>query len=121
MSTNKLHLSAAAVVLAAVMAFAAAPASAQTTTDVDYQWPAPTSGSPVVNYVVEHSVDGGAWTQVGTVTTNQYTLTATFDHSHQIRVAAVDGLARQSIWSEPSDPYTPDAGAPGQPGKPIIF
>ena len=121
MTTHRIQLNAAAVVLAAVMAFAAAPASAQTTTDLTYQWPAPTTGSPVAHYVVEHSVDGGTWTQVDTVTTNQYVLTATYGQSHRIRVAAVDSQSRQGPWSEASDPYTPDAGAPGQPGKPIIL
>jgi hypothetical protein len=108
--------------LVAIVALAAAgSASAQTTMDVSYQWTAPTTGAAVDHYVVEHSVDGGAWTALGTVTANQYTLAAEVGVSHRIRVAGVDALGRQGVYSDASDPYTPDPGSPGQPGKPIIF
>jgi hypothetical protein len=107
------------VILAAAVFLTAAPAFAQV--DVAYTWSAPTTGSPVVHYVVQHSVDGGAWIDMGTVVSNAYTLSADFEVAHSIRVAAVDGQGRQGVWSEPSDPFTPDAGVPGQPGKPIVF
>ncbi len=100
----------------------AAPASAQTTTvNVSYSWTAPTTGSAVDHYVVEQSIDGGNWAQIATASTNSYTLAATVSHAHQIRVAAVDASDRQGPYSVASDSYTPDAGAPGQPGKPIRF
>ena len=93
----------------------AAPASAQTTTvNVAYSWTAPTTGSPVTSYVIQQSIDGGTWTQVATSSTTSYTLAATVGHAHRIRVAGVDAQARQGIWSETSDSYTPDAGTPGQ-------
>ena len=38
-----------------------------------------------------------------------------------MRVAGMDANNRQGIFSVASDPYLPDAGAPGQPGKPILF
>ncbi len=94
-------------------------AAAQTTEDVTYTWTPPTTGSPVDHYVVEHSVNDGPFVQIATVTTNTYTLAATVDDSHQVRVAGVDALARQGPYSEASDPYTPQLGPPGQPGKPI--
>ena len=56
---------------------------------------------------------------MATSSTTSYTLAATVGHAHRIRVAGVDAQARQGIWSETSDSYTPDAGTPGQPGKPI--
>ncbi|MBE0565085.1 MAG: fibronectin type III domain-containing protein [Krumholzibacteria bacterium] len=120
--TMKISLK-SAVVVALFAVLAAAPAAAQTgTMDVAYQWTAPTTGSVVQHYVVEHSVDGGAWTQVAaSVTGNSYTLAAVTGVSHRIRVAGVDAQGRQGPFSLPSDAYTPDAGAPGQPGKPIIF
>ena len=96
-------------------------ALAQTTLDIDYTWTAPTSGSPVDHYIVEHSVDGGAWTQIASASSNSYTLTATVGLSHRIRVAGVDAQGRQGTYSAPSDAYTPDPGPPGQPGKPILF
>jgi hypothetical protein len=92
---------------------------AQTTEDVTYTWTPPTSGAPVDHYVVEHSVDEGPWVQVATVVGNTFTLAATLDGSHQIRVAGVDELGRQGPFSEPSDPYTPGEGPPSEPGKPI--
>ncbi len=96
-------------------------AQAQTEVAVNYQWTAPASGSAVVHYVVEHSINGGAWTQIATTASNTYTLTATIGESHSIRVAGVDALDRQGVYSPASDPYTPELGAPGQPGKPILF
>ena len=98
-----------------------APAPAQTTVEVEYVWPAPATGSPVDHYVVEHSADGGSWVSLGSVSQLSYILDAEYGVSHQIRVAGVDAEGRQGPFSLPSDAYTPDAGAPGQPGKPIIF
>ena len=74
-----------------VLVFAIAPtALAQTTEAVNYSWTAPTTGSAVHHYVVEHSINGGAWVQVATVTINGYTLAATYGEAHRIRVAGVD-------------------------------
>jgi len=86
-----------------------------------YQWSAPTTGSTVVQYVVQHEIDGGNWVTVGTTDTNSYTLDLTVGQSHRIRVAGLDAQNRQGPWSVASDPYSPDPGAPGQPGKPILF
>lgn len=108
-----------AVLLAVILP--AASSLAQTEIPVNYTWTAPTTGSPVDHYIVEHSVNGGQWTQVASTNENSYTLTATTGQSHQVRVAAVDAEDRQGAYSLSSDPYMPDAGAPGQPGKPILF
>ena len=99
----------------------AGSAEAQTEMSVSYTWTAPSSGTAVDHYVVEHSVDGGTWTQIATVSTNSYTLSALVGNSHQIRVAGVDASDRQGVFSVASDPYSPDPGAPSQPGKPIVF
>jgi hypothetical protein len=107
-------------VLLAVM-LPAASSLAQTEVPVNYTWTAPTTGSPVDFYEVEHSVNGGNWALVGTTDDNTYTLSATVGQSHQIRVRGVDDQDRRGPWSEASDPYLPDVGAPGQPGKPILF
>jgi len=108
--------------LMCLMAFSMSAVSAQAQTEpVSYTWTAPTTGSSVDHYIVQHSVDGGAWTQVGSVSNNSYTLNAEFGVAHRIRVAGVDASDRQGPFSVASDPYTPDLGSPGQPGKPIIF
>ncbi|MEN8008023.1 MAG: hypothetical protein ABFS42_13470 [Candidatus Krumholzibacteriota bacterium] len=117
--TNLVKVTLIAVLLAVILP--AASSLAQTEMPVSYTWTAPTTGTPVDFYVIEHSVDGGQWTQIATSTDNTYTLTATVGQSHQIRVAGVDASNRQGPYSLPSDPYLPDAGAPGQPGKPILF
>ena len=96
-------------------------ALAQTEVQVNYSWTAPVDGSPVDHYVVQHSINGGAWTEIATAASNSYTLTASVGDSHQIRVAGVDAESRQGGFSDPSDAYSPDVGAPGQPGKPILF
>ena len=99
----------------------AATAGAQTTENVNYTWTAPTSGSAVEYYVVQHSVNGGPFVTVGTATSTGYTLVASVGDSHQIRVAGVDIDDRQGVYSEASDAYTPQLGAPGAPGKPIAM
>ncbi len=96
----------------------AATAAAQE--EVTYTWSAPTTGSPVDHYVVQHSEDGGNWVTVdNNAHSNEYVLTAAYDTEHSIRVAGVDGQGRQGPWSVASEPYTPTLGAPGQPGQPI--
>ena len=111
------------IVALAILATVLTPslAAAQTSVEVQYVWTAPTTGSPVDYYVVQHSADGGTWVTLGNAPELTYTLDAEYGVSHQIRVAGVDAEGRQGPYSAPSDPYTPDAGAPGQPGKPIIF
>jgi len=94
---------------------------AQTEIPINYTWTAPTTGTAVDHYLVEHSINGGQWTVAGTTTENSFTLNATTGQSHQIRVAGVDSADRQGIFSVASDSYTPDEGAPGKPGKPILF
>ena len=94
---------------------------AQTEIEVNYTWTAPTSGSPVDHYVVQHSIDGGQWYEIGTTNDNTFTLSAEVGLSHQIRVAGVDAEDRQGPFSVASDPYLPDSGEPGQPGKPVLF
>jgi hypothetical protein len=89
--------------------------------EINYTWSAPTEGSTVVHYVVQHQIDGGSWANIGTVTVESYTLTADYDITHSIRVAGVDSEDRQGPWSIASDPYTPTLGAPGQPGKPTAL
>lgn len=104
----------------ALILLLAAGGAALAQEQVTYTWTAPTTGSPVDHYIVQHSVDGGAWVTVAdNVTETTYVLSADYDHQHQIRVAGVDAQGRQGPFSEPSDPYTPTLGAPGQPGKPV--
>jgi len=103
-----------------VFTFSASLVAAQTV-QANFSWTVPTTGTAVDHYVVEQSVNGGAWTQVATVTTNSYALNATIGASHRLRVAGVDATSRQGPFSLPSTAYVPDAGAPGQPGKPIMF
>jgi hypothetical protein len=116
------HLSTSTLILTLiVVALGAGAAQAQDTQPVNYQWTAPTTGAPVHHYVIEHSVDGGAWTVIGTADTNTYTLTANVGESHRIRVAGVDADNRMGTFSVPSEAYVPQLDPPGQPGQPIVF
>jgi len=95
-------------------------ATAQAQEVVNYTWSAPTTGSPVSYYVIQHSEDGGAWVTVeDSQSTNTYMLTAAYDVEHRIRVAGIDDQHRQGSWSVASEPYSPSLGSPGQPGQPI--
>ena len=104
-----------------LMILSGSQAMAQTQMEARYTWTVPQGGSTVVQYVVQHRVDGGDWTQVGTFDTNTFTMNLLVGHSHEIRVAGVDAEDRQGPFSVPSDAYSPDPGAPMQPGKPILF
>ena len=102
------------------LAIMALCATAQAQEVVNYSWSAPSTGSPVSHYVVQHSEDGGAWVTVeDSQSTNSFALTASYDAEHRIRVAGVDEPHRQGPWSVASEPYTPTLGSPGQPGQPI--
>lgn len=106
--------------LSLVMMLSVGSVDAQVQT-VHYSWTAPTTGSAVHHYIVQHRIGDGAWIQVASVTTLTYDLAATNLDAHQIRVAGVDALDRQGLWSEPSESYTPDAGAPGGCGRPVRY
>jgi hypothetical protein len=99
----------------------ALPAAAQTTVQVTATWAAPSEGSPVQHYVFQLSTNGGPFATVGTVSGTSYALELEIGQTYIARVAGVDSQGRQGSWSLPSDPYTPDVGPPGQPGKPIIM
>lgn len=120
MNTPSLNRAALLGILSLVI-LTGSQALAQTEMEASYTWTVPQGGSAVVHYVVQHRVDGGDWVQVGTTTTNTYTMNLAVGHSHEIRVAGVDAEDRQGPFSVPSDPYSPDPGAPQQPGKPILF
>lgn len=119
--TRKTLTKAALTAIFALMIFATGQALAQTEMEGRYTWTVPVGGSPVVQYVVQHRIDGGDWVQVGTSPTNTYTMMLSVGHSHEIRVAGVDAESRMGPFSVASDPYVPDPGAPAQPGKPILF
>lgn len=106
--------------LFALSLLGALPAAAQTV-QVTASWTAPTEGSPVDHYVLQLSTDGGPFTTVGSVTGTSYTLDLDVGSTYIARVAGVDAQDRQGPWSPESDPYSPDIGPPGQPGKPMIM
>jgi hypothetical protein len=108
-------------VLALLGTLGAMPAAAQTSVQVTASWTAPTEGSPVDHYILQISTDGGPFVTVGSVTGTEYVLDLDVGSTYVARVAGVDAQSRQGAWSESSDPYTPDIGPPGAPGKPIIM
>ena len=112
---------AALLALMTMVLLTGSQAFAQTEMEASYTWAVPTGGSTVVHYVVQHRVDGGAWTTLGNTPNNTFTMMLTVGQSHELRVAGVDAQDRQGPFSVPSDPYVPDPGAPAQPGKPILF
>jgi hypothetical protein len=109
------------IMILLIAALGAVESQAQTTQPISYQWTAPTTGAPVVHYVVEQSINGGSWVSIGTSDTNTFTLTATVGDSHRIRVAGVDADSRLGVYSVASESVVPTMDPPGQPGQPIIF
>lgn len=77
-----------------------------------YEWTAPTTGSPVVKYAVEVSVNGAVTDTIFVVgaTTVEIEVKAVTDYT--IRVAGIDAANRWGPWSAPSlvdSPDVPDA------------
>ncbi|MCP4897737.1 MAG: hypothetical protein GY906_12260 [bacterium] len=70
-----------------------------------YQWTAPTTGSPVRDYVVEERINGSSYAPAATVSGTTVTLRFPWNALVQIRCAGVDSLDRQGLWSPESDPY----------------
>jgi hypothetical protein len=101
--------------IAIILAVAAVPALAQDMVDATAGWSPPTYGTPVVRYVLQHSINEGAWATVdSTITDTTYTLTISFDDCHRVRVAGVDSLDRQGPYSLPSDSYCPSVDGVGE-------
>ncbi len=76
------------------------------------------------HYVLQHSVNGGAWETVGTTTELSFTFNISFNDDHRVRVAGVDAEGRQGPYSLPSPTYNPSEGGsdgPSQPGQPVLF
>ncbi|HOX26952.1 MAG TPA: fibronectin type III domain-containing protein [Candidatus Krumholzibacteria bacterium] len=108
-------------ILAVLSLLGALPAAAQTTVEVTASWTPPTEGSPVDHYILQLSTDGGPFSTVASVSGTSYVLDLEIGHTYIARVAGVDAQDRQGPWSVSSDPYSPDLGPPGQPGKPIVM
>jgi hypothetical protein len=111
------------IVMAVAVGFAGG-ALAQTTVEATAGWSPPTYGTPVEHYVLQHSVNDGAWATVGTTTDTLYTLTISYDDFHRVRVAGVDAEGRQGPFSLPSNSYNPSQTSPdgpAQPGQPVLF
>jgi hypothetical protein len=106
-----------------MMILAAGAVSAQTTVDATAGWSPPTYGTPVEHYVLQHSINDGAWATVGTTTDTLYTMTISYTDFHRVRVAGVDAEGRQGPFSLPSNSYNPSEGVDGptQPGQPTLF
>lgn len=83
-------------------------------------WTPPTTGSPVHHYRVELKTDAGPFVIAGMPLAPSITLTLESGHTYVVRVAGIDAQDRQGPFSDPSEPYTPDLGAPGGCGKPIV-
>ena len=111
-----------ALIAVAGVLVGAAAASAQTVVEAIAEWGAPTVGTPVVDYVVQLSADGGDWQTVANTPDTVYDVDLDAGHSYRIRVAGIDAEGRQGPFSLPSEPYVAgelDPGPPGVPGQPM--
>lgn len=84
---------------------------------VTYGWTAPTTGSPVEDYIVGVKTDEGEWViQDDPVTEERFTLTIFDEYTYRIRVAPRDAIGRVGPWSNASDMLDHPPGQPGTPG-----
>ncbi len=85
-------------------------AVATSSTEATISWTAPSStgGSPITGYLVEESVDGGAWSELGTTpdaSTSTGVENLTPGSTYQFRVSAINS-AGTGAASQPSAPLT---------------
>ena len=80
-------------------------------------WEAPTYGTPVTMYVVEHSINNGPWQLYGSTEQLTLAMNVSFFDNHKIRVA---GRANniQGLWSDASDIYNAATIYPHPVSKP---
>ena len=83
------------------------------------QWSAPTEGPAVVMYILQHSVNDGAWINYATTTDTTVVIDLTYYDTHRVRVAGRDDEGNIGEWSEPSNYYSPIDSVPGPPGTPM--
>lgn len=92
------------------------PPSASAQEEVAYLAECPTTGSPVHHYVWELSYGGVVVDLYPETTVPEYVATVPYGVEFVIRLKAVDAQDRAGPWSEWSEPYTPDLGAPAWSG-----
>lgn len=106
-------------IIVAVLLAASLVIAAGTTRSVTYRTTKPTTGSPVTQYNWYLSDNSGTtWTLGASTADTVATLQLTLLKTYIVRVEGVDALNRHGPFSVNSDPFTPDDGAPGAPGKP---
>jgi hypothetical protein len=104
----------------ALVMVVATAACAQSTVPVILTWMAPATGSPVNEYTLQLSSDGGPYDTVATTPTTSVEVQLVAGHTYTARVAGRDYKGRMGDWSSPSLPYEADAGRPGVPGI-VVF
>lgn len=87
-----------------------------------WQWTAPTTGSPAVQYqgeVESWPAAGGDTTRFNFVVA-ETTVTTSYSYGYhqRVRVRGVDDLGRSGVWSDWADPWV-DNGPPSKPGIPL--
>ncbi len=93
--------------------------SADETRTVQFSWTAPTTGSLVQHYVVQLQLDGGLWNTVGTTADTTYAVPCVLGRVNCVRVAGVDSVGRQGIFSDSSLPV--DMRATGVPLDDVVI
>ena len=67
-----------------------------------YTWTAPTTGSPVVKYAVEISMNGAVIDTIFRVGATDITIEVIYGSDYSVRVAGIDAAERWGPWSAPS-------------------
>ena len=81
--------------------------------DKEFEWTAPTSGTPVHHYVAEVLVNEKDTLYFDSIPNEATLLEATYGNKYRMRVAGVDAAGVQGPWSEWSNPYAPELPPPG--------
>jgi len=82
-------------------------------------WSPPTEGPEVETYIIQHSINDGAWYSYATTTDTTLIIDLTYYDNHRVRIAGRDHEGNVGEWSEPSNYYSPIDSIPGPPSKPM--
>jgi len=82
-------------------------------------WSPPTTGTPVVYYLLQYKNGLDDWVEIGSPTDTLFVFQLRFWDTHQIRVAGVDSAGNIGPFSTPSAIYAPADSIPHPIEQPV--
>jgi hypothetical protein len=81
--------------------------------DIEFEWEAPTTGTPVHHYVAQVLVNTLDTLYYDAIPTESLLVAVAYGNRYEVRVAGVDIEGIQGPWSAWSPPFNPEIQPPG--------